>query len=30
MNPAEQTEGARWITALEIKMPPLVDGWRSA
>jgi hypothetical protein len=23
-------EDNRWITALEIKMPPLVDGWRSA
>jgi hypothetical protein len=23
-------EDNRWITALEIKMPPLVEGWRSA
>lgn len=24
------TEDDRWITAIEIKMPPLVEGWRSA
>jgi hypothetical protein len=24
------TEDNRWITALEIRMPPLLDGWRAA
>jgi hypothetical protein len=28
--PCGTTEDGRWITALEIKMPPLVEGWRAA